>query len=63
VANQPSEKLPRGLTGTKHKFSPLFFFIHLYTQSALLGCDMWIGPMLIEFLSSLRALTWVKNSG
>jgi hypothetical protein len=26
VANQPSEKLPKGMTDTKHKFSPLFFF-------------------------------------
>jgi hypothetical protein len=29
----------------------------------MLGCDMWIGPMLAEFLSWLMALTWGKNSG
>jgi hypothetical protein len=44
------------------KSSQPCFFNHLYTQSALLGCDMWIRPVLTEFLFWLRVLTWGKIS-
>jgi hypothetical protein len=41
----------------------LVLCIYWHKQSALLGCDMWIVPVLMEFMSSLRALTWGENSG
>jgi hypothetical protein len=52
------------MTGIQHEFSPLFFFfLSICIHKVHCWAVTWIGPMLTEFPSWLRALTWGKNSG